>query len=336
MAEYRFNAATGDWVVVSRGRRQRPGAMTGRERPDLPSYSPDCPFCPGNEAMTPEIILQVPAEAPGEAWKMRCFPNKFPVVSPDAGEGAPAPTETALPAVGIHEVIVETPLHNEQLVDRDLTSFEEMVRVYQQRLLALASMPTMNYFLLSKNHGPESGASLEHPHSQVLATSIVPAAVERRWAVAGASHRETGSCLYCEMASREADEGSRLVWQDDALVAFTPYASAFPGELWILPRRHAPSFVATSDGDLSLFAGLLRRCLFALLDVFEEPDFNYVIHTAPRGLEEAPYCHWSLQLLPRLARLGGLELGTGVFVNSFPPEDVAPLLRESIRTRGLE
>lgn len=201
-----------------------------------------------------------------------------------------------------------------------------LMEVYRERYRALMALPEVEYVLLFKNYGEEAGTSQEHPHSQVIAAPVLPEAVERRCRIAREHYRRTGRCLYCDVAAEEVRAGERLVCREGGFAVFCPFAAAYPGETWIVPLEHCPSFGQAEGETLRALAEVLLGTLRRLAAAFGQPDYNYVLHSAPRG-EEGPHYHWHLQIVPRLGRAAGFELGSGVYINVASPEETAAALR---------
>lgn len=331
MSELRLNPLTREWVIIAGERRRRPHrfARRRRRRP-LPDYLPDCPFCPGNEAMTPPSVLEIPGSGP-DGWQIRAFPNKYPALSPSTPgeERREGPLFAARGGQGAHEVLVETPRHSRLQPLREPGEMWLLVQAYRERYLALKGQPGMKYVLIFKNHGEEAGTSIEHPHSQIIAAPLLPEAVRRRGRIAREHWQGSGYCLCCQVAQEEMRLGQRMVYQDDGFAVFHPFAATCPGETWIVPLEHCPSFGRASEGTLRRFADVLLRTLRQLSAAFGQPDYNYVIHSAPRGEEDQPHHHWYLQLVPRLGRTAGFELGSGVYINVTSPEETAAAMRRA-------
>jgi len=181
--------------------------------------------------------------------------------------------------------------------------------------------------LVFKNHGVSSGTSLEHPHTQIVATPVAPSQVRRRYEVAIAYYDDTDHCLYCDIVKAELEAGTRVIWEDDRLVAFHPFASQRPFETWIAPKKHLAYFGSISDEELSSLAHGLRHTLKQLYVALHDPDFNYIIHTAPVGDEHKPYYLWHVQIVPRLTTAAGFEMGSGIYINTTLPEETAEFIR---------
>jgi UDPglucose--hexose-1-phosphate uridylyltransferase len=324
---------TGRWVVVAAGRGKRPNEFRLAER--LVADPADCPFCPGREdRTTPEIVARgrpagAPADTPG--WRLRCFPNLFPAVRPDAAAGAAPEGLVALPGVGRHEVVVFSPEHADGPAGVGPDGLAELLCLLRDRAAALAALPDHRYVLAFVNHGPEAGATLAHPHAQIIATPRIPDTVLAK-AARFAGHRDAGrGCLLCDHLAQEEAAGARVVAAGPEAVVVAPWASRLPFELLVVPRRHQPDFTAATDTELAATAAVLHRALAALDRLHPDPPLNLVVHGAPLGDGDgsgagAPF-HWHLEVVPRLTRLAGFEAGTGFFINSLPPETAARRLR---------
>lgn len=334
MPELRFNRATREWVIVAGERAARPQehAEPARRRA-LPARRADCDFCPGNEHRTPAAVLE--SRAPrARRWAVRAFPNKYPALAgdPEIVPDAPPPGEpqlVGLSATGLHEVIVETALHNRPPALMDDEEAARVVLAWRERARALAALPWARHVALFKNQGREAGTSLEHPHSQIVALPFLPALVRRRLEIAAEEQRAAG-CLLCRTIAAEERDGARVISAGEHYLAVAPFASARAGETWILPRRHVLSFPETTDAEARTLGSTLRRALRGLREGFGDPDFNLLVNSAPPGVSDvsdAPGAHWHVRIAPRITRAAGLELATGVFVNPLPPERVAEVLR---------
>jgi len=288
-----------------------------------------CPFCPGHEASTPDEVFRLP-DSSAAAWTVRVTSNKYPAVGSTGRleRREQGPLFREMDGVGIHEVIIETPSHDRRLplmTDREVA---DVLIAYQARYRALREDPRLKYIIIFKNHGEAAGTSLAHPHSQLVATPVPPILLRRKYEVAIAHYDDTGRCLYCDIAEEERKAKSRVVLETDRFLVFHPFASRVPFETWIMPKRHQPSFGQVSEEDLRELAPVLRRTLRALYDRLGDPDFNFMIHSAPIEDENKDYYLWHLQILPRLATIAGFELGSGIYISTLRPEDSAAVIRE--------
>lgn len=326
MPELRRNIATGEWVVLAAERAKRPEEFSRRAAaPDLPARMGNCPFCPGNESMTPPTLAQTVGE---NGWRVRVVNNAFGAFSA-TGDLSPRGNEylRSMDAVGYHEVIIQTPAHD---IPEPLLSPEQMrkiVLMYRDRHRFMECDPRVEIVIPFKNHGLMAGTSLVHPHAQIAGVPIVPAHLIHRIEEPLHYYREQRSCVFCVMLAEELKGGERVVEENDAFVAFIPYAAATPFEAWIMPREHRASFGAIDDGELHLFAALLGSVLRRLYCGLQNPDYNYMIRSAPREHRDAPFLHWYAKIIPRLTNVAGFEMGTGMFINTARPEESAAFLR---------
>lgn len=329
MSILRQDPTTREWVIIApeRGRRPHdlPGTSTSRARPPR---DPSCPFCPGNEAQTPRELLRL--ENPEEGgWSVRVIANKFAALGDgeDLGRREAGPLFREMNGVGRHEVIVETPMHDRALVDRAEDEIERMLEAYQVRYLSARADPGVQYIIIFKNHGEHAGTSLAHPHSQLVATPIAPLRMRRQHEIAAAHYDDTGRCLYSDIVEAELRAKVRVVLKTEAFVVFHPFASRAPFETWIVPRRPQPSFGQISRADRHALGRVMRRTLGGLTRALDDPDFNYIVHSAPTADESKAYYLWHIQIIPRVATIAGFELGSGIYVTSTLPEDSAVVLR---------
>lgn len=326
-SELRRDPTTGDRVVISPGRWDRPRERFRTVHAEDPSSA--CPFCPGHEAETPPELWRLPIE--GGGWRVRVVPNKYPMFASPGHAPRPFADDglASTPAVGHHEVVIESPDHGFDLSRADNASVSDVLRAYRARYRALRDLGA-NVIVIFRNHGTDAGASSAHPHSQIIATSIVPAALSRRWDRAQEHFEATGRNLYQEMLGHELADGRRIVLATDRYVAFQPFASAWAYETWIMPRRAQLSFADTDDAGLDILGTVLRSVLGALHSVFGDVPHNYIVQSAPEGNEPRQGFTWHLRIVPRLHIPGGFELGSGLPVNPTSPEDTAAELRAAI------
>jgi UDPglucose--hexose-1-phosphate uridylyltransferase len=329
MPELRKDPTVGRWVIIATERVRRPHdfAVPRNARRGGP-----CPFCAGHERETPPEVLAyrepagAPADAPG--WRVRVVPNKFPALRVEGeigrrGEGV----YDVMSGIGAHEVVIESPDHDTPLGRLSPRAVEEVVRAYRDRIHDLRRDPRLRSAIVFKNHGMVAGASLEHPHSQIIATPIVPLAVADELHQARAYYEYRERCLYCDILHQETRVPARVVAETPHAVAFAPYAPRFPFETWVMPRRHAAAFDHATDAELAALAALLREVLGRLDRLVGDPPFNLILHTAPFGGEASPSYHWHVEILPTLTAAAGFEWGTGFHINPMPPEEAARLLR---------
>lgn len=289
---------TGEWVILAPGRGQRPNAFDARRtRTRVPPAS--CPFCPGHEDETPPEILR---RGSAHGWTIRVVPNRYPAVRSDHG---------------VHEVVIESPNHQDDFDTLSAAHAAAVVEVYIERFTALATNPGLRSITLFRNDGWDAGQTIDHLHSQILALPLLPARAEM---LAAGFARQP--CVLCQMGEAE----SLMIHDDDDFKWFVPPVPLFPYEQWIVPRRHAASFTNLDGADR--LAQLMQTAVRTMKRVLEAPSFNWIFHNSP--LPERPHFHWFLQLFPRLALQGGLELGSGIQINIVDPHRAAAELKESL------
>lgn len=326
----RRDPITGQWVIIAPDRARRPGAFIREPIPEQESRS--CPFCPGHEAETPPEVLSYrdsgAANEPG--WWMRAVPNKFPAlrVEGEVDAGAVGLFDR-MNGIGAHEVLIETPDHHASLASLSEERLAHVFFAYRDRILDLRRDRRIRYIQIFKNHGPQAGASISHPHSQLLALPSVPPAIREELAGARQHYAQRERCVFCDLIRQEHEAQQRVVLTTDHFLAATPYASRFPFEVWVLPRRHGSHFEHTDDPRIRNLGWVMRTLLRRLNQVLETPSYNFVLHSAPVQDLELPEYHWHLEILPRLTRMAGFELVAGVHVNPTLPEEAAQFLRDA-------
>ncbi len=331
MPTLRQDPTTKEWVIFAAERAKRPDDFVkGAAQPDDNTDLSTCPFCPGNEAQTPPAVLTFPDGNQSE-WSVRVFPNRFEALGPGKTKmQKPAGTffiETM--GVGRHEVIVETPEHDQTLALMEETSVLDVLKAYRQRYHSLNQDPSIKVILIFKNHGESAGTSLKHSHSQVIAMAVVPKDIEQKYEVVISFYDDTGMSLYSELVREELKSKVRVISQSDGFVVFHPYASRFPFETWIAPKVQESAFGNISDADLSDLAQVLKSTLRGLYRALDNPDYNYIIHSRPvEKSHKGPYA-WHIQIIPRLTKIVGFELGSGTAINTMLPEETAEFMRRT-------
>jgi UDPglucose--hexose-1-phosphate uridylyltransferase len=261
---------------------------------------------------------------------VRVIPNKFPAlrIEEDHHRHEDGPLFRFMGGCGAHEVIIETPEHDRVLAMQPVEHVEFVLRTLQLRFNDLTGDTRFQTTVIFKNHGEGAGASLCHPHWQLIATPVVPRTLRLKHAVATDYFDQTGDCLYCVLLNEELAARQRVVAENDHYAAIMPYAAHVPFETWILPKGHRSSFGREEPYRLRPLAELLKTVLAKLYVGLEDPDFNLTVNTAPRGDEDKRYFLWHMEILPRLTRPAGFELGSGMSINTVLPEEAARFLRE--------
>jgi len=331
MPELRKDPITGRWVIISTDRAKRPNDFL---REPVAKRGGFCPFCPGNEEKTPREILAYRPNGSGPnspGWTVRVVANKFPALGIEGdlarqGEGM----FDKMSGIGAHEVIVETPEHDSSLALMPAKRIEDVLWAFRDRVVDLKRDRRFRYVLIFKNHGEAAGASMEHPHSQLIALPIVPIQVSEEVAGAKAFYANKERCIYCDIIRQESSSGVRVISDMGGFLALSPYAPRFPFETWILPKDHESAFENSTSGHYEGLSKVIKDIMLRMNVVLENPSYNMVIHTSPIHEAANEYYHWHLEVMPKLTKVAGFEWGTGFYINPTPPEESAHFLRDAV------
>lgn len=310
-----------EYSIVAAERMKRPSDFKAA-KPE-PGDEKDCPFCPGHEEMTPPALavytdhgIMADGEERLRQWRMRVFPNLFAAMIPSPSP--PTSEWIALPGYGYHEVIVDSPRHGDDPANFSQDQMELLLNVYKHRYAHYRYMSGVNYVSIFKNRGMEAGASLSHTHSQVVAIPIIPPLIRREMeAISGASF-----CPYCNVADREATS-SRLIAKNDSWILIAPFCSSTPYETWILPKSHISNIEDMAEEELMDLAALLKGALLRMSSLLDGPHYNYMVYQLPCNY------HLNIRIQPVVSKIAGFEKGTGIYINSVPPEQAASELRQA-------
>jgi UDPglucose--hexose-1-phosphate uridylyltransferase len=330
MPELRKDPIHGRWVIISTERSRRPSDFAPEERRPVGGF---CPLCEGNEDRTPPEVLAfrdngTPPNSPG--WSLRVVPNKFPALRIEGtldreGEGI----YDKMNGVGAHEVVIETPRHEETLATLPLKSAKNVLWAYRERIIDLRRDPRLRHVLVFKNHGVAAGASLEHSHSQIIALPIVPRRVVEEIEGAKTYFHYKDRCVFCDIIRQELQQKLRLIAENKSFLSVAPFASRFPFETWILPKTHYSSFEQMESSQYEQAAQILSDTLKKMNQVLADPPYNYVIHTSSSPERDTEHYHWHFEIMPKLTKVAGFEWGTGFYINPTPPEEAAEYMREA-------
>lgn len=317
MSELRRDPISGDWVAFAPERSRRPhDRETGAGRPV-------CPFCPGNEHMTPPEIERVSGGDSG-SWLIRVVENRYSAFRPDQERSRTGPDPSGFarrPARGAQEVVIESPDHTAAFSAYPPEHVARVFRVYQRRLRALSARPGVSTVTIFRNYGGAAGTSLAHPHSQIIASNAEPSTCRLDRTALGEG------CPYCSMLDTERKAGQRVLLESDGFVTVLPFASRWPFEVWILPVVHRQSIAQAGETEVRAVAAATQRALEALRSSLDDPPYNFVIHTMRDNEAPNNAFHWHVRITPRLGVPGGFELATGIMINSVLPEQAADALR---------
>jgi len=332
--ELRKDPIVGRWVIIATERGKKPSDF-GKEAAFKKSGF--CPFCYGNEDKTPPEVLSYREagtypNSPG--WWTRVVPNKFPALQIEGelnkqGEGI----YDRMNGIGAHEVVIESPDHNAHLADLDDKHIQEVIWAYRDRYIDLKKDSRFKYIVIFKNHGSAAGASMEHTHSQIIATPIIPKRAIEEMEGSKRYYDYRDRCVFCDIITQERLSKIRLVEENGEFLSFCPFASRFPFETWIMPKRHSSSIENLKKSDVVDFAQILKSTLKRLHTTLEDPPYNYIIHCSPCDTSESPTYHWHMEIMPKLTKVAGFEWGTGFYINPTPPEHAAQCLRDVVIER---
>lgn len=308
MPELRKDYILDEWVIIATERGKRPHDFKVIKKQVKEKV---CYFCPGNEEFTPNEIYRIEKN---KKWYMRVFSNKFPAVKSEGNFKIQTDNKfyTFSNAFGYHEIVVETPLKTKQIWDLSEEDLKLLFNVYTLRTNELSNKEGINYVEIFKNHGAEAGTSVIHSHSQIIAYNKVPERIEKE-----AKFSNINSCAYCEIIQKEKNS-ERRCFENDSFVAFTPYASRFPFEIWIFPKQHFKYLNECNYNDL---AKIFKQVLKGLKEL--NASFNYIIHSSPTDIDNL---HFHIEFLPRLTTWAGFEY-SGTIINPMPPENAARFYR---------
>jgi UDPglucose--hexose-1-phosphate uridylyltransferase len=331
------------WVVIATERSRRPTDFA-KPKAEI-TQTAACPMCVGNEHLTPPAVMLYLKENDGinvaqdpltgerpKNWLIRVIPNLYPAYSPPKQPEDSEQifkTEFLADAIGGHEVIVESPNHDEDPADAELPQLELVIHAYIDRLKALSAKPYVKYVSIFRNFGKEAGTSLSHAHSQVIATPIVPTTVQEELDASKSYYREYRKCVFCDIVKQEA-KGPRLIYENAEFVVFAPYASINPMEFWIVPKKHSATMIDLTGAEVEALAETLKLSFKALKDLVNDPPYNYGFHLA-LNQEAKDYYHWHLEVYPKLSIWAGFELNTGTYINTVTPETAAESLRNAVK-----
>ncbi|MFH1709541.1 MAG: galactose-1-phosphate uridylyltransferase [bacterium] len=333
MPQLRQNPATKEWVIIAIERAKRPEEFQVPEEAEVPETLKTCPFCAGNESLTPDELFAFRTydTKPGTpGWWIRVVPNKYPALVP-AGDIKRMQAENFyryMDGVGSHEIVIESPEHNKSIATMDQKQVEELFLAYRERFIFLKKDPRFEMILIFKNHGKEAGTSIRHPHSQIVAAPITPNHVRHYVEETMRYFDDNGECVYCSILQKEMGK-ERIILETDNFAAFIPFAARSPFEIWVMPKKHASAYEHISEIEIKELAFVMRQTLKKLHKALNDPAYNFVILSAPCHEEELEYFHWYIQIVPRVASVAGFEMGSGVYINTVIPEEAAKFLRET-------
>lgn len=323
MNELRRDPITGRWIIVVSDRIPAPSDF--KQEPHEKKKE-GCPFCWGSEDKTPSEIVAHRKFGPPNSpnWTVRVVPNKYPALKIEgdlAREGIGV--FDMMNGVGAHEVIIDTPDHMRDMADLSCQETEDVVWTYLARSIDLRRDHRFKYILIFKNYGKSAGASLEHPHSQLIALPIVPKRVSEELEGASRYYDYKERCVFCDILRQEKEETDRIVYENERFIAFCPYVSRFSYETWVLPKRHQSDLTSMDRDDIPYMAKALHVALARIKNLLRDPSYNFIIHTSPINGHDRDDYHWHIEIMPKLSKVAGFEWGSGFYINPVPPDVAA-------------
>jgi len=313
MSEFRKDPLHNKWVLVVPTRGKRPHAFSYEDISEEKKDKKNCPFCEGNESMTPPEVdsFRKKGKAGEPGWLIRVFPNKYPALNKESKMSVSADKfPEIIEGQGFHEVITETPSHTKDIYSMNKDEILLILKMYRKRYKILKEKKNIKSVFIFKNHGRAAGASLSHSHSQILALPIVPPFIEEETQII----KKTSSCIYCGLIEK-AFEDNRVLLENSGFIVFAPFASEYPYQLLVLPRNHQPFFEEVEDEQLILLSDVIKGVFGRYKKLLGNIPFNYFFIT--------PYVkkgHWNIHIMPKLTITAGFEKGTGISINPIPPE----------------
>lgn len=346
MSVIRYNPIDQSSVIISEKRTSRPSDYRKDNRSKQEdTYRKDCPFCKGNEDMTPREVYSVShnsCEVAGAGdWVVRVVPNKYGIFSNgnEAERNKSFFPYSDRTAKGYHEVVIETPKHGKSLGDLEPSEILNVLSAFKHRITCLSDKLECGYVAVFKNHGTEAGASLKHSHSQIIALSLIPERIERQIEAGISYYRGRKSCIICDTIAYEIKKGLRIVRETEQYVMMVPYWSGVPFEVSIVPKNHSYDYTAVTGVDLNELSHMLAVYLSALKRIGKDIPYNIMLFVSPVDKKTGKYdnelffrsFHWHIMILPRINKIAGFELLTGIYINTQTPENSAKILRNKIQ-----
>lgn len=331
MPELRKDPIISRWIIISTERGKRPTDFIVETNSVKGGF---CPLCPGNENTTPPEVLSYSKSknhAPNNpGWTLRVVPNKYPalVIEGDLnkeGEGL----YDKMNGIGAHEVIIETPSHEESFTYLPHERMIEVFLAFRDRLVDLSHDKRFRYVMVFKNFGAAAGASLEHSHSQLVALPVLPRMIKSELDGSLSYYNYKERCVFCDIIRQEINQDVRVITQNEHFVAIVPYAPRSPFEMWVLPKKHASSYITTDDESFRSLTAIFSECMRRLDKCIPNVPYNFVLHGAPLRSESLKHYHWHFEIMPKLTTIAGFEWGSGFYINPVPPEEAARYLKEA-------
>lgn len=332
-SELRFDLVSKDWVVVATGRAKRPETFKKEKRQKASLSIKKCPFCNIKTQANPVSVWvngkKIVGEDVPKDWTAVVIPNKYPVFLPykNLDKKTEGNLYQRMNAVGSHEVII-TRSHTESLGQLEIKKIKEVIDIYQDRCLDLMKKDFINHISIFYNHGIEAGASISHPHSQIIATYLIDVDLNKALETSKNYYQKTKKCIYCEMSKWERKARKRIIFENKEFLAICPFASKSSFEVIISPKKHLSFFEKITEKEKWQLAEAFQAALSKLYKGINDPAYNFYLHTAPCDGKDYPFYHWHWTILPKTSIWAGFELGTKIEISTIEPEKAAEYLRK--------
>lgn len=323
-SELRLDLVSNDWVVIATGRARRPESFAQHKRIKEAVSPKDCPFC---HSQITEQGVRLRYDNPDGSWNLLVVDNKYPAFS--KGEELRQRTDgpnKVMDGFGFHELII-TRDHKKQIAQFSQEEVKEVVNAYQSRYLDLMNQKFIKYISIFHNHGQEAGASVAHPHSQLIAIPVIDPNLRGSLEGAERYFQENQKCVYCTMIDWDMKDGGRIIYENEKFVVLSPFAPIVSFEVRVYPKEHLPYFEKMNEKEKDLFAEALGLALNKIYQGLKDPAYNFYIHTAPCNAGNYSHYHWHLNILPKTAIWAGFELCAGIEISTIEPEKAAEFLR---------
>lgn len=335
-SEFRYDLVSKDWVIIATGRAKRPDTFKKERRKKETVSSKDCPFCQIENQETPTLIfsngkrvfLEKRGKIPAE-WTTIIIPNKYPAFLPSSllDKKTEGEIYQKMNAVGFHEIVI-TRNHKTQMAQFSVAQVKEVIDVYQARYLELMKEKFVNHISIFHNHGVEAGASIAHPHSQIVTTPLIDIDLKNAIFNSQKYMKRHGRCVYCVMGEWERKSRKRIIFENKDFIVICPFASKSAFEVIVSPKKHSPYFEKMNEKEKWQSAEALQVALSKLYKGLNDPAYNFYLHTAPCDGKEYRSYHWHWTILPKTSIWAGFEIGTRMEISTIEPEKAAEYLRK--------
>ncbi len=329
-SELRLDLISGDWVVVATNRAKKPDTFKKEKRVIKEISTRECPFCNIKSQERPVLIYSNGKKVlDSKNWTTIVIPNKYPAFSPNPqlDKRTEGKLYQTMNGVGFHEVVI-TRDHKKQIAQFSADEAKELINVYQERYLGLKDKKFVNYISIFHNHGQEAGASVAHPHSQIITTPLIDSDLRKSILNSQKYFRVHKKCIYCEMDKWEMKNKKRIVFKNEHFLVICPFASKSAFEVIISPKKHLSYFEEITEKEKNSFAEALKIALYKLYKGLNDPAYNFYLHTAPCDGKNYDYYHWHWTILPKTTTWAGFEIGTRMEISTIEPEKAAEYLRK--------